>query len=346
MVTFGRSAVTGRQTNTPKPLLMVHFAHGDRVAADELSVCGQRCSLRSPVIGKLVADAGAFRKSVARRQVSWTGGERPILVADYRGGRILQLSMEGAITWEMGGFNEPRCACYTPEGNILVAEERGKRIIEVNTDKQTLWRRKFDRELGRAVKLPSGKVVALDRRNGVLEVQGLGGLGGMAEAGEVLAKDATEGGAKRGELRERALPPSLKDLGGGRREARSMAVSSRGNVLCCVEEGNLCVEIDAEGRSVWEHKIAKPVSIQALPDGLHLIAQSSPCRVVLVGGEGEVLWKLDLKSKPVDACRLADGSTAVLTNEAVIRYDATGKELWRFSGAREAKSLRGGPAPR
>ena len=279
-----------------RDVYIVHFSNGDRVVVDQMVLTDTTCSMQSRLLGGIQADAKVFGKAVAHRLQPRHVPSGNLLLADYRGGRVIRIDRSGEVAWEMAGFDEPRDARLLPNGNILVAEERGKRVLEVTLDRETVWSRSVADELDRAVKLPSGTIVAASRSRHQLVT--------ISENG--------------------ALKPF-----GNYRSVRNLAISANGNLLIC--DPYACREIDEQGNTLWEYKARNPTSIQPLAGGRFLVAQKDPKRISEISRAGVVLWKADIEDSPIAARRLSDGANAVLTEDGLRLLDADANEIWRFT---------------
>ena len=114
-----------------------------------------------------------------------------------------------------------------------------------------------------------------------------------------------------------------------------------GNVLLtCVKAVQ---EVTREGTVAWEFKTAPKNEIHAcqpLPDGVVLIAESGPCRLIEVNRKGEILHEVKLTTKCKNthgqmraARKLATGNYLVgqYSDRVVREYDPTGKIVWEFA---------------
>jgi hypothetical protein len=139
------------------------------------------------------------------------------------------------------------------------------------------------------------------------------------------------------------------------------AVLPNGNVL--LQQGWTKVQEVTPGRQVvWEYDAAKanpgrPVEVHAfqrLPDGLTMIAESGPGRIIEVDREGKVRREVKLQVERSNAHsdtrlvrKLASG-TYLVAHEAdgrVREYDASGKIVWQFDVPLFGRERQGGHGP-
>jgi len=142
------------------------------------------------------------------------------------------------------------------------------------------------------------------------------------------------------------------------RDIHDLWVLPNGNVLTQTNWTRV-IELDRQQRVVWSYDSAtmngnagKPVevhSFQRLPDGLTMIAESGPGRIIEVDRAGKIRHELKLKLARPDAHRdtrlvrkLANGHYLVChEGEAAVReYDAKGKVTWEYA----VKTAAGEPA--
>jgi outer membrane protein assembly factor BamB len=113
-----------------------------------------------------------------------------------------------------------------------------------------------------------------------------------------------------------------------------------GNILLTHVKG--VQEVSPEGKVVWEYKTDKDNEIHAcqpLPDGVVMVAESGPCRIIEVDREGKILKEVKLTTdckgthgQMRGARKLAGGNYIVgqYTDAVVREYDPAGKVVWEF----------------
>jgi len=113
-----------------------------------------------------------------------------------------------------------------------------------------------------------------------------------------------------------------------------------GNILLTHVKG--VQEVTRDKKVVWEYKTAGPNEVHAcqpLPDGVVMIAESGPCRIIEVDRDGKTLREVPLTTACKNAHgqmrgarKLANGNYLVgqYSDGAVREYDPAGKIVWEF----------------
>jgi len=113
-----------------------------------------------------------------------------------------------------------------------------------------------------------------------------------------------------------------------------------GNVLFTHVKG--VQEVSRDKKVVWEYETAPENEVHAcqpLPDGLVMIAESGPCRLIEVNREGKIVNQVKLTTKVKKAHgqmrgarKLASGNYLVgQVRDGVVReYDPSGRIVWEF----------------
>ena len=113
-----------------------------------------------------------------------------------------------------------------------------------------------------------------------------------------------------------------------------------GNILLTYGKG--VKEVTRDNKVVWEYKTAPANEVHAcqpLPDGVVMVAESGPCRLIEVDREGKILKEVKLTTnckgthgQMRGARKLANGHYMVgQYSDGVVReYDGDGKIVWEF----------------
>lgn len=135
-----------------------------------------------------------------------------------------------------------------------------------------------------------------------------------------------------------------------------------GNILLQTNYQTI-VELDASGKEVWkynaktngnEQRAVEVHAFQRLKNGLTLIAESGPSRLIEVDRDGKIQHEIKLKvaqSQPHRDTRLVrktDAGTYLVAQEAdgVVReYDSKGEIVWEFAVPMFGKAPKGGHGP-
>lgn len=111
-----------------------------------------------------------------------------------------------------------------------------------------------------------------------------------------------------------------------------------GHVLYTVAPEHKVVEVDAQGKRVWEccDKLEHPLSVQRLLDGNTLIGDAKAGRVVEVDKTGNTIWQYaseDIGNMRMRNSRRTAAGTTLICVEAVakvIEVDKAGKIIWTW----------------
>jgi hypothetical protein len=103
-----------------------------------------------------------------------------------------------------------------------------------------------------------------------------------------------------------------------------------GHVLMAFPDSGKVVEFDRAGKPRWEvNGFQSPFFAQALPGDRVLVAEYTG-RVTERNLKGEILWQFALPSA-MQCRRLENGNTFIVSIEAVVEVDRSGKEVWRHN---------------
>lgn len=107
------------------------------------------------------------------------------------------------------------------------------------------------------------------------------------------------------------------------------------------------LELDARGRTRWKIQgLNFPIDAQAIDERRVLVTEYSPGQVTERNHKGEILRRIDVPNQPLEARRLPNGNTFLVTRGQVLEVDRAGKEVWsvtpRLGTIVAACPLRGG----
>jgi outer membrane protein assembly factor BamB len=122
--------------------------------------------------------------------------------------------------------------------------------------------------------------------------------------------------------------------------AQDVWMLPNGNILVSHVKG--VREVTHEGQVAWEFKTAPKNEVHAcqpLPDGVVMIAESGPCRLIEVNRKNEIVHEVKLTTNCTNthgqmraARKLANGNYIVgqYSDRVVREYDRAGKIVWEF----------------
>jgi hypothetical protein len=219
-------------------------------------------------------------------------------------GRVVEYDAAGRERWQIGGLRYPIDAQMAASDRVLIAEYAGRVVTERNVKGEVLWEHHTAGLLLGARRLASGdtfvvtrnqltvvdkdgkEAATIPRANDVCAAAKFrdGTIALLTNAGVVLHLD--ESGK---ELK--ALPLNAPGLAIG----TNIEALPNGHVLVPLYSSNKVVEIDGDGKTVWEVNTPQPSSAARLPNGHTLVASRQARAVVELDRDGK-----EVRSVPVD----------------------------------------------
>jgi len=260
------------------------------------------------LLGPLLASAdAAVRQGTIRALRGFTGQDLPYVAAEAP-------EKQGPLVaaWQRWIGQEGRTAkLYFPLaagtvelGRTLICEQSAGRVVEVDAHGKVTLEVRGVRYPWGCQGLPNGhRLVAQYSDRRVVEYDAAGA--------EVWRKDDLPGG-----------PVNVKRL-------------ETGNTLIPCSDANKVVEVDREGKTVWEVAIeGRPTDARRLETGNTLIALHFGKRVVEVDRNGREVWQIESLQSPVGAQRLENGNTLVCDSGLgqVTEYARNGTAVWSQGG--------------
>lgn len=92
------------------------------------------------------------------------------------------------------------------------------------------------------------------------------------------------------------------------------------------------LEIDSRGRTRWQLKgMDFPVDAQVLDERRVLVTEYRTGQVTERNHNGDILRRIDIPDTPLEARRLPNGNTFIVTRGRILEVDRAGKEVWKVS---------------
>ena len=115
-----------------------------------------------------------------------------------------------------------------------------------------------------------------------------------------------------------------------------------GRTLICDRTTNTLVEMDAEGKEIWQTGVSRPYGCHALPNGHRLVASYTGRFVAEYSAAGEEIWKATLPSSAYSVRRLENGNTLVACygNRKVIEIKPDKTTAWEMAFDDKPKDAR------
>ncbi len=186
-------------------------------------------------------------------------GER-VLVAEYRGNKVTERNSKGEVLWEKKVL-QPIVAQRLPNGNTFIAS--AKQLLEVDRAGKEVWSQPppANGQVMKAARLRNGDTAVITMLGATRYYQ-------MDRDGKIVRQFAVE-----------------QRTSGGRLE-----VLPSGNLLLAERDNNRVVEMDTQGKIVWEAKFVQPVAAVRLPNGNTLVTSMDQPRAVELDRKGNEVW--------------------------------------------------------
>ncbi len=214
-------------------------------------------------------------------------------------GRILELDRDNKVRWEIDGLIFPLDFQFLPGNRVLVAENKGNRVTERDLKGQIVWEKSVEAPL-MAQRLPNGntfiatntQLIEVDQsgkevfaytppgNDFIMKAQKLpnGEIACILAGPRFVRMDATGRELK-------SFPVNLR-TGGGRVE-----VLPNGHVLIPENAANRVVELDEDGKKVWEAPVQEPIAAVRLANGNTLVTSMNQHRAIELDPKGKEVWQ-------------------------------------------------------
>jgi HEAT repeat protein len=187
------------------------------------------------------------------------GGNR-VLIAECHGNRVTERDFKGNILWQKGLTSHAVNAQRLANGNTFIAS--GNEMQEVDRAGKTLW----------TVPYPVGVSAAYKGRDGVITC--------LTQGGQCV-RLTTAG---------KELKSFLSGRNGGGFTS-GIDVTPNGRILISQPNQGTVVEMDAEGKMIWESKAPGIATATRLPNGHTLVANYGSSTVTELDRAGKTVWE-------------------------------------------------------
>jgi hypothetical protein len=196
-------------------------------------------------------------------------GEDRVVVAEYQRKRVAMMNFKGDVKWEKAVVGLTVGVQVLPNGNTLIATRN--QIVEVDADGKDVKTITAPPGglLAGARKLPDGGYVALSTVGNCM----------------LLDKDGKQ-------TKSFKIPNVSSGIGGARFD-----VTPAGRILVVQTTANKVVEIDRDGREVWQATVQAPTAVRRLPNGRTLVGSTTTQRVVELDRNGREVWEFKTEGR-------------------------------------------------
>jgi HEAT repeat protein len=251
---------------------------------------------------------GKEEKNVDLARLSDTERDSGLLLAvDFQQGRVLEVSRNGHIRWQIQGPQWPMDAVVCRNRNIFVAQQNSNQVSMWSRQSKELWQRPCNMPFA-VQQLRNGNIFVVCRQqvsefdmNGKeLSTQQMGHLGWIV-AGYKFPNGHVGLFTQQGQyVRLDAAGKQVKTyqvtfMGG---VAMNAEVLPGDRVVAALNIGRVA-EYDDKGKTVWESNVVNPAVPHRLPNGHTLVAQNGMNRLYELDRRGKIVSeKKDLEYHP------------------------------------------------
>ena len=186
-----------------------------------------------------------------------------------------------------------------PGDRILIAEFHGQMVSERNLKGEILWQRQANMPIS-AQRLANGNTFIVTR-NQLVEVDNAGARKCPPTTVRLTISWRPAGCTTAGSFAPFLPARSLLWLDATGKEVKTVPVGPmhlngidalpNGRVLVAQINNNRVVEVDGEGKTVWEATVQQPTSAVRLANGNTLVACQNMHQVVELNHSGKVVWE-------------------------------------------------------
>jgi hypothetical protein len=232
-------------------------------------------------------------------------------------GAVADLDDGNKTRWQIDELRLPLDAQFLPGERVLIAEHDGGRVSERNRKGEVLWERKIDMPVV-AQRLPNGNTF-IATRSQLMELDPKKEnvvFNHFPNPGELIMRAQ--------KLRNGDIALVVSDGGAATRFVR---LDPKGR-----EMKSFPVNVRTSGGR-----------IDVLPNGHVIVPENMNGRVVELDADGKTVWEVAI-DRPIMALRLTNGNTLVTSmSEAVgaVEFDRAGKQVWQYkSDTRVTRAIR------
>jgi hypothetical protein len=226
-------------------------------------------------------------------------------------GKVVEIDAQGKQLWQIDQLKYPIDVQVLPGDKVLITEYTGRLVTERNFKGEILWQHQPDGPVITARRLANGNVFvatrtkvyevtrdnkevwSVTRNDSILAATRLrdGQVAVVTSARQLVRMDMTGK-----ELHTIALPSTFL-LGSNVEEL------ANGRFLLSAYNLQKVVEIDRDGKIVWEAAAQSPGGVMRLPNGNTLITSRVQSHVVEVDRTGKQVWEHQSDGRPIKAVR-------------------------------------------
>jgi outer membrane protein assembly factor BamB len=233
-----------------------------------------------------------------------------VVLLDPRGiaGQVLEVNANKDVQWRITNLQYPVDAVVVAKDRVVIFEQQNRLLSERDFSGKVIWSQQTNAPSG-VQRLPNGHLlVACRDQLRELDAKQNTAWTYNRNPPDILAARRSRNGdtvflTNTGAcIRLDAKGTQIETVPMNRTPNGDLDVLANGRIL--VTQTNSVNEIDANGKSVWSANVARPTSLQRLPNGNTLVV-GQPAGI----GGNPVVLELDRAGKTVWEFRSPDGST-------------------------------------
>ncbi len=230
------------------------------------------------------------------------------LLAEMDSNQVSEFGSDGKMRWKLDNLQGPVDAQVLPGGRILVAEYRGRRVTERDLSGNIQWSKQLADYPVACQRLPNGNTFIATQQT-VQEVTRDGKEVYLHRLGPGLAIY----GAQRlpnGHIVCIANSGVLQELDASGRQVKNLQIAQNRGGWCGVEAlpggrylvalmaPGKVIEVDSNGKTIWEYNLVGACHATRLPNGNTLVASMTTQRLVEVNREGKTIKETATSGRP------------------------------------------------
>jgi HEAT repeat protein len=230
------------------------------------------------------------------------------LVAEMDSNKVWEFGPDGKPRWQLQNLQGPMDAQLLPNGHLLIAEYQGRRISEHDVHGRLIWSKPVNGSPICCQQLANGNIFVATH-NSMFEVSREGKMVVFpAPAGGLFIFSALK--LANGHVVCIVNPGFLKEFDEAGKLLKTLRVGRNNGGWCGVEtlpggrylvslfgEGKV-VELDNQGKKIWECAVAGASHATRLPNGHTLVASMMNRRIVEVDREGKTVKETVTDGRP------------------------------------------------
>jgi hypothetical protein len=236
--------------------------------------------------------------SQGERFLGWTITCECGVAGQENAGAVRASAADGKLLWQVTGIGNVTGCQLLPDGRTLIAQYRDQKIVERDRSGKVVWEHRLEQLPVCVQRLPNGNTLV-----GTLSGQ----LSELTREKKIVF--------------ERGVGGMVSGLHKARNGHLFYLVNGR--IVELDAAGQQIRSIQVPGFGTWG-------DLEVLPGGRFLVASYGGNKVVELDGNGKVLWQCAAQ-QPASATRLRNGHTLVAESEGrrVLEFDRDGKEVGR-----------------